>query len=237
MNILKIIGGIFFVAGLAMLAGSSFSYASQKDFIASAKHAEGEVIDLLRKVSRDDDGDSITYSAVVRFTDDKAISHEFVNRVSSNPPGYSKGQDVDLLYAPDNPTDAIIDDFWGRWTMVAILTGMGSIFSLVGGTLFFSQIRADWIRRWLRANGTAFAVDFLEVERDLSQSMNGRHPYRIVAQGKNPFTGKLEQYLSGAIWVDPTEYMAGRKLRVLIDPNKPSHHMLDTDWLADLLRR
>ncbi len=124
MNILKLIGGIFFVAGLAMLAGSSFSYVSQKDFIASAKHAEGEVIDLLRKVSRDDDGDSTTYSAVVRFTDDKAISHEFVNRVSSNPPGYSKGQDVDLLYAPDNPTDAIIDDFWGRWAMVAMSVRM-----------------------------------------------------------------------------------------------------------------
>lgn len=235
MNIVKTVGGIFLLVGLAMLAASSYLYVDQSDFIAGAKEADGEVIDLVRKRQDDDGSTSYTYSAVIRFTDDRAVSHEFVDRISSSPPRYSKGQDVHLLYAPDNPTDAIVDDFWGRWAVVVILGGMGGIFSLVGGALFYREIYKGRTRIWLRENGTAFSVDFLEVERDRNQSVNGRNPYRIVAQGKNPFTGKLEQYLSESIWVDPTEYMSGRKLRVLVDPNKPSRHMLDIDWLADLI--
>lgn len=236
-NIIKTIGGIFLLVGLAMLAAASYLYLDQSDFIASAKAADGEVVDLIRKRQDDDGNTSYTYSAVVRFTDDRSVSHEFIDQISSNPPRYSKGQDVHLLYAPGNPTDAIVDDFWGRWAVVAILGCIGGIFSLVGGGLFYREIHKARTRQWLRENGTAFSVDFLEVERDRSQSLNGRNPYRVVAQGKNPFTGKLEQYLSESIWVDPTEYMFDRKLRVLVDPNKPSRHMLDIDWLADLIER
>ncbi|MEH6715123.1 DUF3592 domain-containing protein [Parasphingorhabdus flavimaris] len=236
MNLFKTVGCIFLVVGLAMLAAASYLYVDQRGFIAGAKTADGQVIDLLRKRQDDDGSISYTYSAVIRFTDDRAVSHEFVDRVSSSPPRYSKGQEVDLLYAPENPADAIVDDFWGRWAIVVILSGIGAIFSLVGGTLFYREIYKGRTRTWLRENGTAFSVDFLEVERDRSQSLNGRNPYRVVAQGKNPFTGKLEQYLSDSIWVDPTEYMANRKLRVLVDPNKPSRHMLDIDWLSDLIQ-
>lgn len=237
MNIIKTVGGIFLLVGLAMLAATNYLYFDQSDFIANAKEADGQVIDLIRKQQNDDGSTSTTYSAVVRFTDDQSVSHEFIDRVSSNPPRYSKGQDVHLLYEPENPANAIVDDFWGRWAMVAILGGMGGIFSLVGGAMFYWQIHLARTRKWLRANGTAFSVDFLEVERDLRQSVNGRNPYRVVAQGKNPFTGKIEQYLSEPIWVDPTEYIGNRKLRVFVDPNKPSRHMLDIQWLADQMQR
>ncbi len=236
MNVVKVVGGIFLAVGLAMLAGSIYLYSSQSEFLAIAKSTEGRVIDMSRQVSTDDDGTSYTYAAVVRFTDDNGTTHEFVNPNSSNPPSYSKGQTVPLLYAPDNPGNAFIDDFFGRWGVVVILGPMAAIFSLLGGALFFTQIYKARIRDWVRENGTPIIVDFLEVERDRSQAVNGRNPYRIVAQGKNPFNGKLEQFLSDAIWVDPTELMGNRKLRVFIDPNKPSRYSVDIDWLKEQIQ-
>lgn len=233
MNLVKAVGGIFLLVGLMMLAATSYLYIDQNDFIADAKEAEGQIIDLVRKQQNKDGNTSYTYSALVRFTDDEAVTHEFIDRVGSNPPRYSKGQDVILLYAPDNPTDAIINDFWGRWAMVIIFGCLGTIFSSIGGGMYFWQVHKARTRLWLLKNGTAFSVDFLEVQRDLGQSMNGRNPYRVLAQGKNPFTGKLEQYLSKAVWIDPTEYLPDRKLRVLVDPNNSSRHMLDVEWLAD----
>jgi hypothetical protein len=50
-----------------------------------------------------------------------------------------------------------------------------------------------------------------------------------VAQGKNPFSGKLEQFVSEDIWVDPTAELEGTKLRVFIDPNRPERHLVDIE--------
>jgi hypothetical protein len=233
MKVVKLVGGIFFAIGLAMLIGTAYLFYSQNDFIATAKTAQGEVIDMIRRESRDDGTTSYTYAAVVRFSDDGGVSQEFVNRHSSNPPGYSKGEQVQVLYAPDNPGDAIIDDFWGRWGIVAILGFTGSIFSLVGGGLLFWFIRKAQIKKWLRANGTPISIDFYSVERDTSTTVNGRHPFCVVAQGKNPFTGKLEQFRSESIWVDPTAELQGTKMKVFIDPNKPSRHSVDVERYLD----
>lgn len=229
MSPFKIVAGVFFAAGLAMLAGTAYLYNDQQDFLSDARSAQGEVIQMVRNQGED----GSTFAALVRFTDDNQQSHEFVDQISSNPPRHSRGQRVNLLYAPDNPSVAIIDDFWGRWGFIAILGPMGAIFAMLGGGLIFFVIRSARMRKWLRANGTPIAVEFLEVERDTSQSVNGRHPYRVVAQGKNPFSGKLEQFLSDPIWVDPTDELAGKKLKVFIDPNKPSRYSVDIDRLID----
>ena len=233
MKTLKLVGGIFFLAGLAMLVGTVFLYSSQSNFIASAKTAQGQVIDMVRKESSDDGTTSYTYAPVVRFSDDRGLNQEFVNRNSSNPPSYSRGENVEVLYASENPGDAIIDDFWGRWGSVAILGGMGAIFSLVGGGISFWLIRQAQIKTWLRANGTQISVDFQSVERDTSITINGRHPYRVYGQGKNPFTGKLQQFPSEALWVDPTSELQGTKLKVFIDPSKPSRNLVDVDRFLD----
>jgi len=225
MKVLKLVGGIFLTIGLIKLGVAGYFYISQSDFIATAKSTQGQVIDMSR--SSDDDGD--TYAPVVRFTDDRGVTQEFVSRTSSNPPSYSRGEQVDLLYAPDNPGNAIIDDFFSRWGMVAILGGMGAIFSLVGGGMFFSQVRKAHIKKWLRSKGTAVSIDFYAVHRDTSLTVNGRNPFRVTAQGKNPFTGKLEQFISEAIWVDPTQELEGTKMRVYLDPNKPDRHSVDVE--------
>ena len=229
MKVFKIVGGTFFTVGLAMLGGSGYSYSSQSDFLTTAKSARGEVIAMSRRSS--DDGD--TYAPVVRFTDDRGVAQEFVSRTSSNPPSYSRGEQIDILYAPDNPGDAIIDDFFSRWGLSSILGFMGLIFGGVGGGLLFWQLRKERIKKWLRAKGTPVSIDFYEVNRDTSTTVNGRHPFRVVAQGKNPFSGKLEQFLSEAIWVDPTEELRGSKLRVYLDPNRPDIHSVDVDRYLD----
>ncbi|MGB3722147.1 MAG: hypothetical protein WA979_04925 [Pacificimonas sp.] len=48
---------------------------------------------------------------------------------------------------------------------------------------------------WLQRSGANVIMDFLRVEANMSVWVNGRYPRRVVAEGKNPFTGKVQPYL------------------------------------------
>jgi len=229
MRALKIVAGLILVAGLGMLAWSGNLYFQQNEFLASAKSADGQVVRLLREESNDGEGVTYVYAPVVRFTDRDGVPHEFVNPVASNPPGYFRGEKVQLLYAPSNPADAVIDDFFGRWGLSIVVGAMGLFFTLAGSATLVMGIRKTSMDRWLRDKGSAISVDFYAVNRDISRTVNGRHPFRVVAQGKNPFTGKLEQFVSEEIWVDPTAELEGTKLRVFIDPSQPERHLVDIE--------
>jgi hypothetical protein len=52
--------------------------------------------------------------------------------------------------------------------------------------------------------------------------INGRSPYRIYSQWQNPQTREVHVFKSECISFDPTEYVKGEAIEVLIDPKTPS---------------
>jgi hypothetical protein len=65
-------------------------------------------------------------------------------------------------------------------------------------------------------------ADVVGVERDTRIKLNGRSPYRIVCQWLNPADQKVYRFESEPMWVDPTNYLQGRKhLPVRVDPEQP----------------
>ena len=63
--------------------------------------------------------------------------------------------------------------------------------------------------------------------------MNGAHPFRVAAQARDPRSGKLRRFDSEPIWVDPTDQLQGRKVRVLIDPARPEAYLVDLRRVVD----
>jgi len=131
------IGPVFLCIGLGLLLGSAWLFQRAAEFDETAITAPGTVINLIKSVesrhSRDGfdrRSSSIAYTPVVAFIDSRGRRQEMQSDVSSNPPAYKRGEQVTVLYDPDNPEFAVIDD-WHRHLAGLITGGMGLIFSIV----------------------------------------------------------------------------------------------------------
>lgn len=223
------IGAVFLVVGVGMLAGAAFAERSARQFETEAIAASGTVIDLSRRSS--DDG--YTYAPVVEWFDGAGTRHEFVGSVASSPPSYEVGESVAVRYRAGQPGRARIADFANRYLLPLIFGGLGAVFAVVGGGIVVFFVRNRRRIAGLKTAGVPIQAKFLESWRDTSIAVNGRHPWRVAAQATHPATGKLCRFESGPVWVDPAAALAGRTVRVLIDPHDPDSHHVDLSDCID----
>jgi len=126
---LKYVGPIFTLIGVGVLALGVYLGMERADFLQTALPADGEVIQLNERRS----DDSYVYYPVVSFIlpgTERTLTFEHDS--GSNPPSYSVGEQVSVLYDPDNPQQAIIDAGLLNYMGAGIASLLGSIFALVG---------------------------------------------------------------------------------------------------------
>jgi hypothetical protein len=232
MSLFRTIGSIFLLVGLCLLGTALYLFESQRRFEHTALRASGTVIDLVLKThTRSGSGSmsesSTGYSARVAFEARDGSRHEFVDRVSSSPARHRKGQSVGVLYDPAAPGDAVIDERFARFGIVIIMAPLGLLLSLLGGVFVAVPMLQQRRVRRLIAGGDAITTRFQRVYLDEGLSVNGRNPYRVVTQGIHPATGKLQDFVSEPIWVDPSELLQDEPIRVLIDRRRPKLHHVD----------
>ena len=233
MKALWIVKVVFAVIGTGLSIGALFLYRSSSEYLERALRAEGEVVDLhLSRGSSSDDGP--TYRPVVRFSMDDGAPREFTSSTGSNPASYSVGERVEVLYFEDSPQDAKINSFSDLWLGTLILGGLGATFFLIGGGMILATMRATRLATYLRAHGTPISAEFQSVSVNTSVRVNGRSPFRIVSQWRNPSTSKVHVFTSDNIWFDPTQYAASRPIRVFIDPRNPKKYLVDLSFLPEL---
>jgi hypothetical protein len=111
------LGTILLVVGLGMGVQSA-------RFAAGAHRAKGTVIKLVS-------GDDNSTAPLVRYQVGTK-SYESQGSLFTSPPAYSVGQEVTVLYRPDQPDAGRIDTFVDRWLLPLALGGVGSIFAVIG---------------------------------------------------------------------------------------------------------
>jgi hypothetical protein len=230
MNAVSIIKYVFTLIGAAMLIGTVYWFQSTRAFIASAATAEGTVVDLVQSRS----SNSTMYSPVVRYNTATGELIEFVSSVSSNPPGYHKGEKVEVMYSPSEPSKASINTFFNLWFGHLILGGLGSVFFLTGGGIMVAAAMKARQDEYLKTQGTPIETTFQSVELNTSLRVNGRSPFRVVTQWQNPATSKLHVFESENLWFDPTSYIQGNKITVFIKPDNPKKYYVDVSFLPKL---
>ncbi|MXO91185.1 DUF3592 domain-containing protein [Pontixanthobacter aquaemixtae] len=219
-----LIGRIFMPMGMVFASiGIGFLW-SDLQLAEVGMRSEGSVIDLSRS-RNSDSGDS--YRPVVAFYDEDGTRHEFVGQVGSNPSSHSRGDAVTVIYDPAEPGDAMIDGFMDRFLLPVIFIGMGSLFALIGGGLMLAVWRRRKIIAQLKRSGIPIMAEFIECYRDNSTKVNGRSPYRVVAQATHPVTGTLQSFKSDPVWIDLSRQLAGERVTVLVDPVKPKRSYID----------
>lgn len=228
-TLLKLVRLAFPLIGAGLLIGAAFTYRNTASFLAEAEHADGVVIDLYRSRS----GDSNTTRPVVRFTAADGEQVEFTSSFGSNPPAYSRGDEVRVLYRPSRPHDAEIDGFFALWGVTSILGGIGAVFLIIGIVLVAHAWRGNRNEQRLRQQGVPIETEFSRVELNTALRMNGRHPFQVLTRWQNPGTGKLHEFRSGNLWFDPTSQVAGRRIKVFIERNNPAKYFVDLSFLRE----
>jgi len=230
MRAVAIVKYTFTAAGLLMIVLAVIWYANVRAFVARAAVAPGTVVDLLP--SRSDN--STTWRPVVRFTSADRQDVQFSSSVSSNPPSYSKGEKVEVLYSQGNPRDAKVNGFFSLWGGPSIIGGVGAVFLLVGASIIaVGRMRAGQ-NEHLRARGVRVLARFQQVERNESIRVNGAHPFRILCQWQDPATAQMHVFRSANLWFDPTDHIKSKDLTVFIETGNPKKYLVDTSFLPKL---
>ncbi len=223
------IGAFFAAIGLLFAGIGLWFVAADQQLAAKGGMTTGTVVALHQHY--DSDGDRM-YRPEVEFTDGRGTVHRFRSQISSNSPGFSRGEQVQVLYDPSAPGDAAIDSFMQRHFLPAMFTGIGSIFALIGGGMVMHFVRRRRMVAQLKQTGVQISAKFIECYRDTSVKINGRSPFRVVGQATHPATGRLQSFKSGPIWLDLTEQLSHQDLDVLIDPADPKRYYVDlSEWV------
>ena len=195
-----------------------------RQLIAHGEHARGTVTGF--RISR-----SSYYYPVVAFKTAEGTQIQFVENNGSSSPAFVKGQQVEVIYLPENPNNAKINTFFDLWALPLFLAMFGTIFSAVG----FAVIFVPWKRRLtaadLRAHGTPVLAEYERVALNPAVSVNGVSPYRILAQWQDPATSQVHVFHSENIWYDPKKMIDRKQLTVYVDPRNLKRYSVDISFL------
>ena len=89
----------------------------------------------------DPDNDSLSFAPVFSFATANGQTYTITSTVSSNPPEFSVGQHVKVLYKEGDPRVARLESFRQLWTMGIVLSSLGLIGSTTGLVLLKMERR------------------------------------------------------------------------------------------------
>jgi hypothetical protein len=155
MHVLKLLkmGGWFAVTGSVIcLTFALVSFLHARSFTRSATRAQGTVVRLEKRESRDS---GAAYYPVFTFQDAHGAPQEIFSSVGSFPPSHQVGDTVTVLYLPEQPRKAKLDGFFYVWGLAAIFGGVGTFWLVVGLAILLVPVI---VRRVRRAPGTLNAA-------------------------------------------------------------------------------
>lgn len=131
-----IIGIVFPLVGFLLAAIAAFIFIRTRLFIGRSQEVKGTVIRMVYSSSSDGGG----YSPVFRFKTIEGTSVEVVDNLQTNPPQFKEGQEVDVLYDPQNPQNARIKKWMNLYFVPLLLGGLGMIFGGIGIVLLVFEL-------------------------------------------------------------------------------------------------
>ena len=129
---------LFAVGGLVILVFAAAIALNTLHFVHTAVATSGRIIEL--RESTDKDGQKLSTPVFV-FQDTSNASHRIRSSVSSSADRFRVGDQVAILYSPNNPDNASINttsDVWGSSICLGALGGALLVFGLV----------ATWYQDW-----------------------------------------------------------------------------------------
>lgn len=80
----------------------------------------------------------LSYAPVVEFSGQDGLKVTFESKNYRIDPSYTEGDEVTVSYLKENPSEAIIKDFWLEWSSPLMFMGLGLV-ALFGGILLLTK--------------------------------------------------------------------------------------------------
>ncbi len=124
--------------GSVLLAIAAFFFSQEQSFLQRAVSTTGTITDLAASTSTDSHGfDSTSYCPVIDFRTKDGQTVEYQSSVCSDPPAYTVGQKVDMVYDPQNlKATQMQHSFFDEYLGVIFPGIPGIIFLVIGVGLF-----------------------------------------------------------------------------------------------------
>ena len=126
--------GMLMVAVSAVLiAATLYVLASITWFLLSSESAQGEVIGLPQQgMVTNEDTRPPPRHGLVLYRDAAGMEHIFSEDIGGESPLYEKGEQVTVLYHPEEPENARIRDFMAMYLGPALLLPFAAVFWFIG---------------------------------------------------------------------------------------------------------
>ena len=154
---------IFLFVGIALLVGSGIFFKLNLDAKNKYLTTEAEIVEI--RGSGDSHSVYVTYEV-----DGVMYKHVRINMYSSS---MYEGKIITIHYDPADPSKTVLTD--GYMFAFILLLIMGSVFSLVGGTIVFKKLRKISLTKKIMRNGTAVRCFVTSFETDRSLKVNGSY--------------------------------------------------------------
>lgn len=107
-------------------------YGKTNEWAAAGGTAMGTVVDMKTHQSTSDSSSNIMYQPVIEFKTETGEVIRYTDPTSTSSPRYQIGEQVEILYDRNFPTNARENKFWSLHLPEAIIMGMGGFFVLMG---------------------------------------------------------------------------------------------------------
>lgn len=136
---LSILYYAFFTIGFMLILVSVSKFWSTQTLLAEGAYTIATVVDLHEHeyYDRDTRRHRRSYKPLFEYTVESGEVKQHLSDMSSNPPAYSIGDEVEIVYDPGSDEVRTLT-YFGLWGVVAILFSVGlGFFSFGGGYLLF----------------------------------------------------------------------------------------------------
>lgn len=214
----KILGTVFGVIGLVMLAIGIVITIVQLNFMNDAKQVRATITD-----TRGVEGSGTQLA----YTYDGEEYEEWISFYSST---FEEGDTIMVYVDKENPREVAPASF--LFLPVYIVGGIGGVF-LVTGFIFLMIINSqNRKKKRLMVEGRKLYAEVTGGNVNYNYRVNGRSPFKLECQYTDSYTGAVYLFSSGNTWLDPNLYI-GRQVAVYVDKADFSKYYVDVDSLNE----
>lgn len=136
-----IIGGpIAVIIGIVVALFGWNIRAQTVAFVQNASRANGTVVAVVPVTKIENNQEKTLFYPVIEFVTEDGETIRYQDSTGSNPPRHKVGDQVQVLYDPQNPKHAQEESFLSLWLPSTALLSMGGLFVLFGVLGFFNSL-------------------------------------------------------------------------------------------------